>query len=244
MSRYYIGHLIIAALGFLMGAVFATIIAPGDVLVLIGTGIVFGFSARAMFDQDFGGNWFWPFGRPFARKALAAKPSIGQALLANNCDWLTITKPQSQREAMQESNGPKFPVGSIVRVRRSITDVGYPDIPFGGWAGRVIEVQEDVCTTCLVRWNQDTFAAISPLFEHWCEEGGLDFTETWLDEDDLEHDDGKLQSVEHPAVTLLSGDNREEGMRSVFGLSSGDPLPRAWLNALLTYDEHFSPTHN
>jgi hypothetical protein len=244
MNRYYIGHVTIAALGFLMGTVFATIIVPGDVLVLIGTGIVFGFSARAMFDQDFGGDWFWPFRRPFARKALATTPSIGQAILANKCDWLTITKLQSQREAMQQSNGPKFPVGSIVRVRWSMTDVDYPYMPFGGWVGRVIEVQEDVCTTCLIRWNQDTCAAMSLLFEHRCEGGGMDFTETWLDEDDLEHDDGKLRSVEHPAVTLLSGDDREERIRSVFGLSSGAPLPRAWLNALLTYDEQFSPTHN
>jgi hypothetical protein len=52
-------------------------IVSGDVLVLIGTGFVFGFSACALFDQDFGGDWFWPFGRPAGMKALAAKPSIG-----------------------------------------------------------------------------------------------------------------------------------------------------------------------
>ena len=31
---------------------------------------------------------------------------------------LTITKPQSQGDAMQDSNGPKFPVGTVVHVRR------------------------------------------------------------------------------------------------------------------------------
>jgi hypothetical protein len=76
MNRYYIGHVTIAAVGFLMGAVLAMIIVPGDALVLIGTGIVFGYSARALFDQDFGGDWFWPFGRPARRKTLAAKPSV------------------------------------------------------------------------------------------------------------------------------------------------------------------------
>jgi hypothetical protein len=78
MNRYYIGHVTLSALGFLMGAVFAMIIAPGDALVLIATGIVFGFSARALFDQNFGGDWFWPFGRPAGRKNLGAKPSTGQ----------------------------------------------------------------------------------------------------------------------------------------------------------------------
>jgi hypothetical protein len=141
---------------------------------------------------------------------------------------------------MQESNGPKFLVGSMVRVRRSTTDVDYPDMPFGGWVGRVIEVQEDVCTTCLVRWNQETLAALSPLFEHRCEEGGMDFRETWLDEDDLECDDGNQVPVEQPTGTPRSGGDREARIRSVFGLFCGEPLPRACLDALLTYYEHLA----
>ena len=141
---------------------------------------------------------------------------------------------------MQESNGPKFPVGSIVRVKRSMTDVGCPDRPFGGWVGRVIEVQEDVCTTCLVRWNQETLAAISPLFQHRCEGDGMGLRETWLDEDDIEHDDGKRTPVEQPTDTPCSGNDREARLRSVFGLFSGDPLPQACRAALLTYYERFA----
>jgi hypothetical protein len=138
---------------------------------------------------------------------------------------------------MQESNGPKFPMGSIVHVRRGATDVDYPEMPFGGWVGRVIEVQEDVCTTCLVRWNQETLAAIDPLFEHRCE---TEFRETWLDEDDLEHDDGNQMPVEQPTGTPRLGDDREARIRSVFGLFSGDSFPRACLAALLTYYEHLA----
>jgi hypothetical protein len=77
MTKRYIEQLVVAAVGFLMGAVFAMIIAPGYTLLFVGTGIVFGFSARALFDQNFGGDWFWPFGKPAGRKTLAAKPSIG-----------------------------------------------------------------------------------------------------------------------------------------------------------------------
>lgn len=77
MNRHYIGHVAIAALGFLFGAVFAMSIAPWDAPLLIGSGIVFGFSARALFDHNFGGDWFWPFGRPTGRKTLGAKPSAG-----------------------------------------------------------------------------------------------------------------------------------------------------------------------
>ncbi len=141
---------------------------------------------------------------------------------------------------MQESNGSKFPVGSIVRVRRCRTDVGCPDRPFGGWVGRVIEVQEDVCTTCLVRWNQETLAAISSFFGHWCKAGGMGFRETWLDEDDIERDDGIQTLVEQPTGTPRLGDDQGARIRSVFGLFRGDPLPRACRDAILAYYEHFA----
>jgi hypothetical protein len=77
MNRYYIRHVTAAALGFLMGALFATIIAPGDAMVLIVAGTVFALYACALFDQNFGGEGFWPFGRPAGRETLRVKPSIG-----------------------------------------------------------------------------------------------------------------------------------------------------------------------
>ncbi len=140
---------------------------------------------------------------------------------------------------MQESSGPKFPVGSIVRVRRCRTDVGHLDRPFGGWVGRVIEVHEDICTTCLVQWNQETLTAISQLFGHRWKGARLHFRETWLDEDDMEHDDGNPMSVEQPAGAPCSGD-QEARLRSVFGLFSGDLVPRVRREALLAYYEHFA----
>jgi hypothetical protein len=74
MIKHYAEHAVVAAVGFLMGTVFALSITPGDTLLVLVIGVVFGFSANALFDQDFGGDWFWPFGRPVAIKALAAKP--------------------------------------------------------------------------------------------------------------------------------------------------------------------------
>jgi hypothetical protein len=150
---------------------------------------------------------------------------------------------------MNHGSGPKFPVGSIVRVRRNRTGVGGTDTPFGGWVGRVIEVQEDVCTTCLVRWNPETLAAISSFFGDCCQAGGMGFSETWLDEDDMERDDGHPMPVEQPAGTPRRGDAqgrsknapaREARIRAVFGLFSGGPLPRACRDALLAYYEHLA----
>jgi hypothetical protein len=83
MNRYCIGHGIVVTL--LIGAAFALIIVPGNSLVLMGTGIVVGFSALVLFAQDFGGHWLWPFGRQASGKALATAPSIGQRQSSRVC---------------------------------------------------------------------------------------------------------------------------------------------------------------
>jgi hypothetical protein len=77
MDRHYIGRVTATALGFLMGALFAMIIAPGDTLLIVGTGIVFGFFARSLFDRGFLGYSLWVFSKSAGRKTLAAKPSTG-----------------------------------------------------------------------------------------------------------------------------------------------------------------------
>lgn len=105
---------------------------------------------------------------------------------------------------MEDSIGPKFPAGSMVHVRPLI-DGDDSDMPFCGWVGRVAEVQEDTCITCLVRWSPETLASVSPFFKD-----GWNFTETWLDEDDLEQDDGGLRTGEQPADTAFSGDSGED----------------------------------
>jgi hypothetical protein len=93
---------------------------------------------------------------------------------------------------------------------------------------------------CLVRWNQETLAAIRQPFGHRCEGGGMGFRETWLDEDDMEHYDGIPLPVEQPIYTPHAGDHREARIRSALGLFSFDPLPRACRDTLLTYYEHFA----
>lgn len=127
---------------------------------------------------------------------------------------------------MQDSNRPKFPVGSVVHVRWEVADFDYPDIPFGGWVGRVIEVQEDACTTCLVRWTPETLAAVSLLVKH-----RYDCTETWLDEDDLEPDDGKQASLPQ-----LMGDKPPSPDRSWPNLKARNTMQAQTVRIDLRYD--------
>ena len=78
MNGNPVKHASFAVLGFLMGAVFAVVVAPGDTLLLIGMGIVFGLFGSTLFEQGFGSDWSWPFGRPARGKASTAKSIVGR----------------------------------------------------------------------------------------------------------------------------------------------------------------------
>ena len=57
----------------------------------------------------------------------------------------------------------KFKVGDKVRVKQGVTDVDYPDMPLGGWAGTITEVAGS--DTFAIRWSRETLDAI-----HWFHE--------------------------------------------------------------------------
>ena len=42
---------------------------------------------------------------------------------------------------LQSEFAPKFKIGDKVRVKHGFMDVDYPDMPMGGWAGTVKDVQ-------------------------------------------------------------------------------------------------------
>ena len=46
----------------------------------------------------------------------------------------------TSKKARKRFSLPKFKVGDRVRVKPGVTDVDYPDMPLGGWAGTVVEV--------------------------------------------------------------------------------------------------------
>ena len=80
----------------------------------------------------------------------------------------------------------RFPVGTRVRVKNHIMDPDYPELPLGGWAGEVADVQEGVAPVYLVRWSQETLANVHPVYRNRCEREDLCFDQIWLMETDLE----------------------------------------------------------
>jgi hypothetical protein len=64
MTKHRIEQAAVTGLGFLIGAILAICITPGDVFLWIMAGIVLAIFSRAFFICDFGGDFLWPFARP------------------------------------------------------------------------------------------------------------------------------------------------------------------------------------
>jgi uncharacterized protein YodC (DUF2158 family) len=135
----------------------------------------------------------------------------------------------------------RFKIGDRIRVKRGVMDANYPDIPLGGWAGKIAEVHEDGMYT--IRWNRETLANIHPVYRNRCEIDGYDIKEYWLGDDDLEPDPGGPPAIELPTrieTKPLSPRDQDDRIRMVFGLTSNDPLPDVDDDALETYRQHLA----
>jgi hypothetical protein len=146
---------------------------------------------------------------------------------------------QSPSAAVAVANS--LPVGAAVRVKKGVKDPDFPDMPLGGWAGTVIEV--DAATPELlyrVEWNAFTLENMHPICRTRCERDGLDLTCSWLGADDLEPDSGQPPDLEPPQVLHARPLNPalpEDVVRTVFKLTTADPLPAVDLASLRRYYE-------
>ena len=72
------------------------------------------------------------------------------------------------------------------------SDPDFPDIPLGGWAGTIKEVdQRSAPPTYLIEWDGHTLDHMHPVYRKRCERDGLELERMWLGEDDLEPDSGE-----------------------------------------------------
>lgn len=137
----------------------------------------------------------------------------------------------------------RFVMGDKVRVRIGVTDPDFPDIPLGGWAGKIAEVEEGKTPLCLIRWSQETLKNMHPVYRNRCERDGLDHEEMWLGEDDLELDAGGPVIVQQPTKIVtppLSMKDQDDRIRGVFGLTRDDLLPDVDESSLRSYYKHLA----
>lgn len=135
----------------------------------------------------------------------------------------------------------KFPVGTTVRAKLGTMDPDFPDIPIGGWAGKIQEINQQINPPAyLVHWNQHTLDQMNPVRSTRCEQEGLDLESMWLDEDDLEMDTSAIAKTEQPVAFIpLSQEDHEENTAPdflagmPFDFSSSFPKKRISFTAAL-----------
>ena len=149
-----------------------------------------------------------------------------------------MTKPD------KPNGGHQYAAGDRVRVRRGVADPEYPDLPLGGWAGIVAEVDpRSSPPTYLVRWSRETLRHAHPVYERRAERDEFEFGSMWLGAGDLEPDDGTPVSVEPPTNVVtrpLSMADQDDRIRAVLGLTGDDPLPAVGETTLRAFHEYLS----
>ena len=147
-------------------------------------------------------------------------------------------------EHKKSAGGPAYTVGDRVRVRRGVTDPDFSDLPIGGWAGTVSEVDTRSSPPLyLVRWSRETLHAVHPVHRKRAERDGFEIGEMWLAADDLETDDGTGPGIEPPTNIVtkpLSTADQDDRIRAVFSLTSDDPLPDVGAETLRAFHEYLS----
>jgi hypothetical protein len=141
---------------------------------------------------------------------------------------------------------PRFTVGTSVRVKAGTKDPDYVDIPLGGWAGKVLDVDHRGGTrSYLIEWDRHTLEEMHPIYRKRCDRDDLEVERAWLDEDDLEPSNGAVVPMEQPTQIVtraLRPRDQDDRIRAIFGLTSDDPLPTVSAEHLRRYQRHLA-TH-
>ncbi len=131
-----------------------------------------------------------------------------------------------------------------VRVKPGTTDPDFPDIPLGGWAGTISEVdQRSAPPTYLIEWDRHTLDPMHPVYRKRCERDGLGLESMWLGEDDIEPDSGGPAVIEQPTSIVtrpLNEKDQDDRVRIALGLTSNDPLPEVDDDTLRAYHRYLA----
>jgi hypothetical protein len=142
------------------------------------------------------------------------------------------------------SDAARFQIGAKVRVKAGVRDPDFPDIPLGGWAGSVKDVQQaEGQTRYLIAWDRATLRGMHPVYKKRCERDALELELMWLGDEDLEPDDGTPVTLEQPTSSFmkpLSEKDQDDRVRKALGLTHDDPLPDVNHKTLLAYHRHLA----
>jgi hypothetical protein len=120
----------------------------------------------------------------------------------------------------QEEPTARFAIGNRVRVKLGVRDPDFPDMPLGGWSGKVRAFDlENTPPSYLVEWDRYTRRHIHPGFRSRCKQRDVDWERMWVSENDLEQEQGPPAVIEQPTdLSLEPLDQEEERVRPIRGL--------------------------
>ena len=146
-----------------------------------------------------------------------------------------------QRYRKRKSRLHEVAAGDRVRVKRGVVDPNFPDLPLGGWAGTVKEVdRSSVPTMYLVEWSERTLESVHPVFRKRRERDGLEHEAMWLEGKDIELETGGPAPIERPTGVPrpLREHDQDDRVRAALGSTSDDPLPDVSEETLLAYHKY------
>ena len=134
--------------------------------------------------------------------------------------------------------------GDKVRVKPGVTVPDFDDIPLGGWTGTIdIVDQVEDQISYEIEWDKKTLKAMHPVYKKRCERDGLERESMWLDEEEIEPDDGTPVPMEQPTeirTPPLSMKDQDDRIRVVFGLTHDDLLPDVSPETLRSYQRYLA----
>ena len=124
-----------------------------------------------------------------------------------------------------------FAKGDLVRAKPGVVHDQYPDIPLGGWVGKVKRIGWLTPIGYAVHWTKPTLDQTHPVFFKRCQRDEMKPYKYWLDENQLEAAAEEAPvTMEQPTNVVtrpLSTDDPDDRIRIVFGLTSDDAIPAA-----------------
>ncbi len=151
---------------------------------------------------------------------------------------VTTEELASLREWYDKGQQKAFRVGDQVRVQYGVADPDYPDLPLGGWAGTVNEVQEDECTIVLNRFTLDH---MHPIYKRRSQQDGLTLDEVVMGQEELAPDMGEGLSLEEPSnieTKPLDPSKQQDRIRAALGVTTDDAVPMVNGSSLQQYFDY------
>ena len=147
-----------------------------------------------------------------------------------------VSKQKRREKRLNQCPKPTFQVGDLIQIKSGVMDLDWPDLPIGGWVGRIDKVHRlPEEPKYDVSWAPETLAAAHPIYEMLADNEMLNHGkyEGIRDSEAMLYQEGTPivladpGDVSHYTDRPLSPDDFFDRLRMVFGVKALETTP--WL---------------